>query len=152
MSNSVVDKIISGGQTGVDRAALDVAIALDIEHGGWCPKGRIALDGCIPCQYRLKQTPSTDYMQRTKWNVRDSNATLILCLNTKLSGGTRYTLQCIKSYQKEYMIIDLNQENEHVDAWLRTNSIINIAGPRENKAPGIYQTAYDYLFATLSNI
>lgn len=74
---NAVARIISGGQTGADRAALDFAIAHDIPHGGWCPSGRLAEDGRIPSRYQLRETPSPDYAQRTEWNVRDSDGTVI---------------------------------------------------------------------------
>ena len=73
-----IERIISGGQIGVDRAALDWAIAHNIQHGGWCPTGRRAEDGIIPERYRLREAPGRNYQQRTKWNVRDSDATLIV--------------------------------------------------------------------------
>ena len=86
-------KIISGGQTGVDRAALDVAIHQGLPHGGWCPSGRRAEDGSIDAIYTLQETASRDYPCRTKWNVRDSDATLILYLGVP-EGGTAYTIRC----------------------------------------------------------
>src|SRR5262245_48879825 len=73
-----IARIVSGAQTGADRAALDFAIKHDIRHGGWCPKGRRAEDGQIPERYALEETPSTNYLQRTEWNVRDSDATVII--------------------------------------------------------------------------
>lgn len=83
--------IISGGQTGVDRAALDWAIANRIPHGGWCPKGRRAEDGPLPRRYKLRETPSRSYAQRTRWNVRDSDATLIFSAANSLTGGSELT-------------------------------------------------------------
>ncbi|MCP4451447.1 MAG: hypothetical protein GY809_08300, partial [Planctomycetes bacterium] len=88
---SLFEMIISGGQTGVDRAALDWAIEAGVAHGGWCPKGRLAEDGPIPSQYDLAETPSDDYAVRTHWNVRDSDATVIVSLHRTLSGGTELT-------------------------------------------------------------
>ena len=84
-------RIISGGQTGADRAALDWAIARGIPYAGWCPRGRRAEDGRIPARYDLIQTPSHDYEQRTRWNVRDSDGTLIISRAAKLTGGSAYT-------------------------------------------------------------
>ena len=75
---ALLRRVVSGGQTGVDRAALDVAIALGFAHGGWCPAGRLAEDGPIDARYPLRETPSADPSQRTEWNVRDSDATLVL--------------------------------------------------------------------------
>ena len=80
-------KLISGAQTGADRAALDWAIFRDIPHGGWCPKGRKAEDGKIPPQYQLNETPSASYLQRTEWNVRDSDGTVIVMVAAELAGG-----------------------------------------------------------------
>src|SRR5437660_4356799 len=85
------DKIISGGQTGADRAALDFAIANGIAHGGWCPKGRLAEDGRIAKRYRLVETLSRRYSQRTRWNVRDSDGTVVLSMRRRLSGGSKAT-------------------------------------------------------------
>ena len=86
----IPSRIVSGGQTGVDRAALDVAIAIGIEHGGWCPAGRLAEDGVVPPQYDLRETDSNEYPVRTELNVADSDATLIL-YEGKLKGGTLLT-------------------------------------------------------------
>jgi hypothetical protein len=81
-------RIVSGGQTGADRAALDWAINAGLEHGGWCPKGRKAEDGVIRPQYVLKESSSANYVQRTEWNVRDSDGTVIFSLAEHLSGGS----------------------------------------------------------------
>ena len=78
MLHNFIAKLISGGQTGVDRAALDAALAAGLPIGGWCPKGRLAEDGVIPLRYPLQETPSQQYAQRTRWNVRDADGTLIL--------------------------------------------------------------------------
>ena len=84
-----LERIVSGGQTGADRAALDIAIRHGITHGGWCPKGRRAEDGPISCQYALTETPSEQYIQRTEWNVRDSDGTVVFTLNTDVTWFTR---------------------------------------------------------------
>ena len=84
----MIQRIISGGQTGADRAALDWAITHGIRHGGWCPAGRRAEDGAIPDRYCLQETPGRNYHQRTKWNVRDSDATLIITQAAELTGGS----------------------------------------------------------------
>jgi len=91
------DVIISGGQTGVDRGALDAAARLGIAHGGWCPRGRRAEDGEIPERYRLRETPSRRYAQRTAWNVRDSDATLVL-IEGDLAGGTALTVRLARTW------------------------------------------------------
>lgn len=83
--------IFSGGQTGADRAALDFAIANGLAHGGWCPRGRLAEDGPISDRYALRETPGRRYAQRTEWNIRDSDATLVLSIAAAPQGGTRLT-------------------------------------------------------------
>jgi len=143
-----INKIISGGQTGVDSAALDTAIEFKIPHGGWCPMGRLAEDGIIDDRYQLKETDSCDYKQRTRFNVRDSDGTLIL--NTgKLEGGTALTARYAKELDKPMFIVDLEQ-NKNTDAlvkWLEKFKIrdLNIAGPRESKRNGIYLKALHFL-------
>jgi predicted Rossmann fold nucleotide-binding protein DprA/Smf involved in DNA uptake len=92
-------KIISGGQTGVDRAALDAALAAGIALGGWCPKGRLAEDGPLPEHYPLEQTPRRSYRQRTEWNVRDSDGTLVLYWG-ELQGGTLATVKLADQYRR----------------------------------------------------
>ncbi|MBI2083724.1 MAG: putative molybdenum carrier protein [Deltaproteobacteria bacterium] len=132
-------KIISGGQTGVDRAALDSALELGIPCGGWCPKGRIAEDGVIDEKYPLQETPLRDYSQRTEWNVRDSDGTLVLGFG-KPSSGTLFTIETAKKLEKPFMILDLksNKDDASFKLWLQNNGIrtLNIAGPRESLAPG----------------
>ena len=82
-------KIISGGQTGADRAALDWALSHNLPCGGWCPKGRKAEDGIIVAKYPLKESSSSSYIQRTEWNVRDSDGTIVLSIAATLSGGSK---------------------------------------------------------------
>ena len=147
-------RIISGGQTGVDRAALDIAIELGMPHGGWCPCGRIAEDGIIDVHYQLYETDSEDYAQRTDFNVRDADGTLILNAG-ELSGGTALTVQCAKQLNKPYLIINLNEpfSFEPVYAWLNWHGIkiLNIAGPRESKCQGIYSLTEQFLRALLTD-
>jgi len=142
-------KIISGGQTGVDRAALDAAQASGIPCGGWCPKGRKAEDGKIPSQYPLQETPNSEYKQRTEWNVRDSDATLILVQKTPLTGGTAFTADLAKSHKKPFFIANLTQPDTYSRTleWIRSQNpqTLNIAGPRESLAPGIYNQALSFL-------
>ncbi len=148
-------KIISGGQTGVDRAALDVASELGALCGGWCPRGRRAEDGTIPEHYPLRETPSSDYVERTEWNVRDADATLVLTHGAP-TGGTALTVELARQYDKPCRIVDLGErsaaEPEETRRWLghihpRT---LNVAGPRERGHPGIYQKAREFLLALLS--
>jgi hypothetical protein len=141
-------KIISGGQTGVDRAALDVALSLGICCGGWCPKGRLAEDGPIPERYPLEETPSSKYQMRTKRNVRYSDATLILNIGA-LDGGTALTAELTFENDRPCKVVDMDSEAdiESVLAWLHDNkvSVLNIAGPRASKRADVYEIAQDFL-------
>jgi hypothetical protein len=144
----VLKKIVSGGQTGVDRAALDVALSMGLPCGGWCPKGRRAEDGTIPPHYPLVETPSEEYWERTLWNVRDSDATLILCLGVP-RGGTALTLELAKSLKKPCFFVPLEEDfpARILKRWLSEYAveILNIAGPRESTCPGIYELSKIYL-------
>lgn len=143
-----IKKIVSGGQTGVDRAALDIAIRNRIPHGGWCPRGRKAEDGVINDRYRLQETGTDDYALRTEWNVRDSDGTLVLTRG-KPDGGTALTLHYAARCGKPHCLVDLNGEADMiaVAAWLKENHILvlNVAGPRESKYPGVYEQARELL-------
>lgn len=149
----IIKTIISGGQTGVDRAALDTAIELDIPHAGWCPAGRRAEDGRIPDHYQLRETPDKDYLQRTEWNVRDSDATLIISPD-QLKGGTAATHRFAVRHNKPCIIMDPNRvpDTDRFRRWLQQHSVqtLNIAGPRESKQPGIYRQSREYLHALLT--
>jgi hypothetical protein len=148
-----VEKIVSGGQTGVDRAALDVALELAMPCGGWCPQGRSAEDGQIPGRYPLQETEGRKYKFRTSLNVRDSDATLILNLGS-LEGGTGLTKILAVKLRRPYLVVDLEQEQDlqAVRHWLRENNVkvLNVAGPRESKRPGIHKIAVSYLNRLLS--
>ncbi len=148
----MICKIISGGQAGVDRAALDAAIKLNIPHGGWCPKTRKAEDGVIAPRYLLEETLSEDYSERTVANIRDSHATLILVTKAlaEVSAGTLLTIKKAVQLNKPHLIINLSQNNIDTDAikkWLQDHHItlLNVAGPRESQSPGIYQASLDFL-------
>ena len=139
------ERIISGGQTGADRAALDFAIEYGYPHGGWTPQGREAEDGCIPLKYQLTGLPDGSYRQRTRRNVEDSDGTLIVNLG-ELDGGTLATRIFAEKAGKPYYVaqVDDGATDEmaaSVLAWLRAHHIktLNVAGPRESKRPGIYQ-------------
>jgi hypothetical protein len=136
----IFSKIVSGGQTGVDRAALDAALELGLMSGGWCPKGRRAEDGPIEARYPLKETDSRNYAIRTEKNILDSDGTLILTWGLP-KGGTALTLRLSRKYKKPYLLIELSIEREtySVLEWGITNHIriLNVAGPRESEAPGI---------------
>jgi hypothetical protein len=141
-------KIISGGQTGVDRAALDAALELGLDCGGWCPKGRAAEDGVIPLRYPLIETTSDKYALRTEWNVRDSDGTLIVTRGQP-TGGTAFTIDVTKRLKKPCLIVDLNDQSapDTVAPWLAGNQIrvLNVAGPRESTCPGIHAQAAAFL-------
>ncbi|RMH58814.1 MAG: molybdenum cofactor carrier [Candidatus Hydrogenedentota bacterium] len=147
-----LQRIISGGQTGVDRAALDVARLLKIDHGGWCPAGRRAEDGRIPEEYNLRETREEDYSVRTQRNVADSDGTLIL-FSPPLSGGTAFTLKCARQLHKSCRIVNLDTPDHPAEIWkwIAKNEIkvLNVAGPRESQRPGIYDRARTYLEALL---
>ncbi len=141
-------RIVSGGQTGVDRAALDAALQCGLAIGGWCPRGRRAEDGPIDARYSLAQTPTDRYPQRTRWNVRDSDGTLVLTRG-KPDRGTALTVRLASERQKPLLILDLSQDPDpaQVARWAREQGvrILNVAGPRESSAPGIYRQATDFL-------
>ncbi|HEY5683268.1 MAG TPA: putative molybdenum carrier protein [Sulfuricaulis sp.] len=150
----LIEKIISGGQTGVDRAGLDVALELGIPCGGWCPKGRKAEDGKIPTHYPLQELPSGSYRQRTKRNVRDSEGTLIL-FQDQLTGGSAFTADEARKQAKPCYTVDLAvpPDPREVSEWIKQNNIrvLNIAGPRAGHAPGIHAVAAAYLRALLQS-
>ena len=143
-----VQRIVSGGQTGVDRAALNVAIELGIEHGGWCPRGRRAEDGVIAAKYQLQETDSVDYAIRTEKNVKDSDGTLIL-YRERLMRGTLLTHQIAKRMSKPLLRVRLDRpvSIDRIVRWLTENSVnvLNVAGPRASSQDGIEQQAYDLL-------
>ncbi|MFI4956521.1 MAG: putative molybdenum carrier protein [Gammaproteobacteria bacterium] len=144
-------KIISGGQTGVDRAALDAAIKAYMPHGGWCPKGRLSEAGPLPSQYQLNETPSEEYAQRTLWNIRDSDATLIFVpsLPLQVTDGTVLTIEEVKKQSKPYLIVDLSRQTstDEIINWIKDNhvNILNVAGPRESQSPGIYAATHQFM-------
>ena len=139
-----IGRIVSGGQTGADRAALDWARAHGVPHSGWCPKGRLAADGPLPAHYQLQETESAGYRQRTRLNVSESDATLILNTGV-LDGGTLQTLRFARTLGKPHLVIQLDELTldeaaKQVRVWLGEGrfSALNVAGPREEKRPGIY--------------
>jgi hypothetical protein len=149
-------KIVSGGQSGVDRAALDVAIRFGLRHGGWCPAGRKAEDGQIPQRYELKETPSSEYRERTRRNVIDSDATLIICVGP-LTGGTALTLREAKRLRKPHTVANLlrmGDETSRVIRWLKRQQpdVLNVAGPRASQHPGIGRLTQDFLERVLEGL
>ena len=154
--SSIVQKIISGGQTGADRAALDFAIANRIPHGGWCPAGRVAEDGTIDWRYRLKETPSQSYVQRTEWNVRDSDGTVVFSVASELVGGSKLTCEFAIRHNKPCVHISQRADGEKASDKLREFvqkhgiKILNIAGPRSSTEPGIGDFTKSVLLAVLT--
>jgi hypothetical protein len=144
----VIERIVSGGQTGVDRAALDVALELGVPCGGWCPRGRRAEDGPIPDRYPLRETSTREYPQRTEANVADSDGTLIL-KHGKMDRGTALTLELAERHGKPCLVLDLEERPDPARgvAWAAANHVktLNVAGPRESSRPGIQAEAADFL-------
>lgn len=142
----MLKRIISGGQTGADRAALDAALEKNFPCGGWCPAGRIAEDGAIPPEYPLRETGGSDYEERTLKNVLDSDGTLILT-SGRPTGGTALTAEFARRHGKPCFIVDVAIEEAdcvpRVKSWLLKEKIeiLNVAGPRASKNPGIYAAA-----------
>jgi len=153
----MLSKIISGGQTGADRAALDWAIKRGIPHGGWCPKGRRGADGTIDRRYNLVETPSDDYSQRTEWNVRDSDATAVFSILRDLRGGSLLTIELAEQYNKP--VIHLCKEDEQANHAQELRSfiekfgisVLNVAGPRASDEPDVYQFVSRILDRALSD-
>ncbi|MCF8091062.1 MAG: putative molybdenum carrier protein [Desulfotignum sp.] len=140
----MIDKIISGGQTGADQAALDVAVKYNIPHGGWIPRGRRTESGPLPSRYRLAVMPTTDYRDRTRQNILDSQGTVIL-FRRHLTGGSKLTRELAKNEAKPYLAVDLliNDPFETamiLQSFVGENNIrvLNVAGPRASHDPGIY--------------
>lgn len=157
--------IISGGQTGADRAALDFAIEYGIPHGGWCPRWRLAEDGAISSRYALCETPSRRYAQRTEWNIRDSDATVAFTLAAELKGGTLLTIELAKRLKKpvlhltrETLAIQFSEEDlissaaELLQAFIAEHrvDILNVAGPRASQEPQVAGFVHAVLQRTLS--
>jgi hypothetical protein len=136
--------IISGGQTGADRAALDFAIEYGISHSGWCPRQRRAEDGPIAPQYLLRETPSSHYSQRTEWNVRDSDATVVFSIKTRLTGGTRLTFELAERFGKPVLHLSRDEADvataaDDLRSFVEEKQArtLNVAGPRASQEPEI---------------
>ena len=161
-------KIASGGQTGVDRAALDVAIERGWEWGGWCPKGGWAEDlteppGVLTRYPNLKETPLSNPVQRTEWNVRDSDATLVLTdeHGSRVSIGTERALQWARQHGKPTLVVNLSDPSAaaRAEAWVLAqrrrfgrDMTLGIGGPRESEAPGIHGRARGFLAALFDRV
>ena len=144
----MITKLISGGQTGADIAALDVALLHDFPHGGWCPKGRFSEAGPIPPRYNVFETPSASYLQRTEWNARDTDGTVVFTLAAKVSGGSLRTMEFARKHRKPCMHISrvrggdgLFDPAAELRRFVEEHGIkrLNVAGSRDSKEPGIHQ-------------
>ncbi len=151
----MITKIVSGGQTGVDRGALDCAIRNDLEHGGYCPAGRISESGRIPDRYKLTETSSSKYPQRTAMNVQHSDGTLILTRG-RPEGGTKKTISICRERGKVWLVIDMTQKlkPEKFVAWVHEHNVrtVNVAGPRASKQSGIQKQASEVLAILFENL
>lgn len=152
----MIKKIISGGQTGSDQAALDVAIKLNIPHGGWIAKGRKTEDGRLPDKYQLQEMPTASYPKRTEQNVLDSDGTLIIS-HGKLDGGSALTRKLAKAHNRPWTHIDMDvlsvpDAEKIIQSWINRNNIevLNVGGPRASKNPRIYNTTAEVLESVLT--
>jgi hypothetical protein len=153
----MIERIISGGQTGADQAALDVAIELGIPHGGWVPKGRKTERGPLTAKYQLKEMPTASYPARTEQNVKDSDGTLIIS-HGELSGGSDFTRNRAEKHEKPWIHVDAHKVSveaavQIVRAWISGNriKILNVAGSRASKDREIYSTTTRTLKAVLQS-
>ena len=143
ISRFPITKIVSGGQTGADRAALDWAIERGILHGGWCPKGRKAEDGPIDARYELQETGSADYLKRTEWNIRDTDGTVIFTMRPALTGGSKRTAEFAVKHRKPCLHLHPGFTMEHcaqrLAEFVQANGIriLNVAGSRGSKEPEV---------------
>ncbi len=156
-----LQRVVSGGQSGADRAALDAALAAGMPYGGWCPRGGWAEDlprppGLLALYPGLRATPGPDPAERTRWNVRDSDATLILLRGAPVepASGTAVTLAAAEQLGRLLAVVDLEAPDAHEQVLrllseLPPGATLNVAGPRESGAPGIYLRARALLDAVL---
>lgn len=154
----ILKKIVSGGQTGVDRGALDAALVLKFPCGGWCPDGRLAEDGVIDDRYPMQELIGGDYADRTTENVKDADGTAIIHYGD-LVGGTAQTYSDCKSMLKPYLLIDATQIKSAQAASLvyqfiqdKNIAVLNVAGPRESKVKGAYEYSYDVISILLNTL
>lgn len=163
-----LQKIVSGGQTGVDRAGLDAAIEHGLPIGGWCPRGRRAEDGRVPSCYPLTETPARSYAVRTRWNVRDSDGTLIVAMD-EISAGTQLTVTCARRVGRPLQIVKLrpdsaqmrltleNSRTEQIESvveWIHRHRIrvLNIAGPRGSSHELVYAESRSFVSELLDQL
>ena len=140
-------RIVSGGQAGADQAGLDWAINHGVAHGGWCPRGRRSEDGPIESLYQLVETPSRNYLERTQWNVRDSDATAIFTLDDELEGGSRRTADFAARLGKPWLHLRPGVHPRFLARFLLARAVktLNVAGKRESSQPGIHQFAMNFM-------
>ncbi len=152
--------IISGGQTGADRAALDFALQNGVDHAGWCPRGRLAEDGPLDPKYQLRETATTKYDERTRRNVRDSDATVVFSLQESPGGGTQLTLDYARRVEKPvlHLIAMLDKpiaaHAAALSGFLKLHRVerLNVAGPRASQAPGIESFVAEVLREALPSV
>ena len=154
---STLRKVISGGQTGVDQAALRAARDCELEIGGWCPPGRLCETGVIPAEFPLRETPeerspdaaNVPRSQRTEWNVRDSDGILVIGKTGAEDPGTRWAIECAGRYKRPLLICQLDEPDaaRKIERWLMANGIevLSVGGPSESRAPRIGHSAYAML-------
>ena len=152
--SKIPEKIVSGGQTGADRAALDWSIERGIPHGGWCPKGRRAEDGPIDGHYYLKDTPSAHYVRRTEWNARDSDGTVVFSIGEILTGGSKRTVELARKHGRPVLHVSKAMGLSGAEAALRrfvekhSIKVLNVAGPRASKEPEVASFVKEVLSRT----
>jgi hypothetical protein len=153
-----IAKIVSGGQTGADRGGLDAAIWCELAYGGWIPKGRKSEDGVIPFKYEgLKETKSADYLARTEANVVDSDATIVFCQGAP-SGGSRKTVEFAAKHGRPCLAVDMDKASAldlvctYVSRIAGESGVLNIAGSRESKSPGLERSVTELMVDVISKV
>ena len=149
-----LEKIVSGGQTGADQAGLRWAMENGFEHGGWCPRGRSAENGTIPEVFHLEETPSEGFAQRTEWNVRDSDATVIFSISRSLTGGSLLTKELTRKWKRPCLHLSKNEGRDPEKRLLEFIDenfirILNVAGPRETTEPNVGEFVEEVLSGAL---
>lgn len=150
-----IKKVISGGQTGADQAALDAAIEMGISHGGWVPLGRLTEKGRLSSRYKMQEINAIDYDQRTELNVMDSDGTLLFSYG-ELKGGSALTKKYARKHLKPCLHVDIKEISEYkaveiIKSWLDVRNIetLNVAGPRASESPEMYNTVLNVMKSVL---